>query len=199
MRRITSLMVGLAVTATLGATSAAEAQRPLNPRAAARREARAEAKAEAKTDAQAEKAAERQQLLAGQVRQRFAQVVRTRLGLNDDQARRLKEVNDRYEGQRDDVAKQEREARQSLRQALAAPNGGDQAKIDANMSAITNAQRRRAEILESEQKDLGAFLTPKQRAQYFSLRDNLARRIQAMRQNQAAGGKPEPEPDRPES
>jgi hypothetical protein len=194
MRRVAVAMFSMAIAASV-ASAPAEAQRGTNPRAAARREARAEAKAEAKND----KAAERQQqlLLAGQVRQRFAQVVKQRLNLTDDQARRLKDVNDRYEGQRDDVAKQERQARQNLRAALAEPNGGDQAKIDANMATITNAQRRRAEILESEQKDLGTFLTPKQRVQYFSLRDNLARRIQQMQENRAAG-KPVPDPDQPQ-
>lgn len=194
MRRVALAMFSVAIAAGVGSTTPAQAQRGTNPRAAARREARAEAKAEAQND----KAAERQQqLLAGQVRQRFAQVVKQRLNLNDDQARRLKDVNERYEGQRDDVAKQERQARQNLRAALAEPNGGDQAKIDANMATITNAQKRRAEILESEQKDLGTFLTPKQRVQYFSLRDNLARRIQQMQENRAAG-KPVPDPDQPQ-
>lgn len=188
LRRLKSLMFTFAIAASVGAANSAEAQRGTNPRAAARREARAEAKAEEKAD----KGTDRQQVLAGQVRQRFAQVVKQRLNLNDDQARRLNEVNDRYEGQRDEVAKQERQARQSLRQALADPKGADQSKIDENMSAITNAQKRRADILESEQKDLGTFLTPKQRAQYFSLRDNLARRIQQLQQNRA-GEKPVPE------
>jgi hypothetical protein len=153
----------------------AEAQRATNPRAA-RREARAAAKADAN--------GERRQALAGQVRQRFAQVVKQRLNLNDDQAKRLREVDERYEQQRSDAAREEREARQAIRAALAAPEGSrDQAKVDESMARVMKAQRRRSEILEAEQKELGGFLTPVQRAQYFALRDNLARRIQQMRQN----------------
>jgi len=192
-----TLLVGfLMVMGTAGASQSASAQRATNPRAAARKEARREAKAEAKADVKAETQGERearQQRLAGQVREAFARVVKQRLNLSDDQARRLKDVDDRYETQRNDVAKDERQARQALRAALAAPNGGDQAKIDENMAVITNAQRRRAEILAAEQKELGGFLTPRQRSQYFFMRDNLARRIQQVRQNPAPGTPPEPD------
>jgi Spy/CpxP family protein refolding chaperone len=195
--RSTLLLGFLIVVGSAGASQNAWAQRGTNPRAAARKAERQEAKAEAKAEAKGETPAERdarQQRLAGQVREAFARVVKQRLNLTDDQSRRLKEVDDRYETQRNDVARDERQARQALRTQLAAPSGADQAKIDENMAVITKAQQRRAEILASEQKDLGGFLTPKQRSQYFFMRDNLARRIQQMRQN-AAPGAPPPEPE----
>jgi hypothetical protein len=181
--RSTLLLSFLLAAGGVGVTQTAAAQRPNNPRAAARKEARQAAKAEAKAEANGNKA--RQERLAGQVREAFARVVKQRLNLTDDQARKLKDVDDRYDAQRDEVAQQEREARQNLRAALAEPKGADQSKIDANMSVITNAQKRRAEILESEQKELGTFMTPRQRVQYFALRDNFQRRIQALRQNGA--------------
>ena len=193
--RSTLLLGFLIVVGSAGVSQNASAQRGTNPRAAARKAERQEAKAEAKAAAKGETPAERearQQRLAGQVREAFARVVRQRLNLTDDQARRLKDVDDRYETQRNDVARDERQARQALRTSLAAPNA-DQSKIDENMAVITNAQKRRADILASEQRDLGGFLTPRQRAQYFAMRDNLARRIQAMRQKAAAGAPPEPE------
>jgi Spy/CpxP family protein refolding chaperone len=187
--RRSTLLLGLAVAlGAAGMSRTAAAQRATNPRAEARKE-RQEARAANKAENQADREA-RQQRLAGQVREAFARVAKQRLNLNDDQARRLKDVDDRYETQRNDVTKQEREARQNLRSALAEPNA-DQSRIDANMAAITNAQKRRAEMLESEQKDLGTFLTPRQRVQYFSLRENYARRIQAVRQNAAAPPEPE--------
>lgn len=186
--RHSAAMWGLIVAAsTAGLSGSAAAQRP---GVAARKEARREAKADAQ-------GAARQQRLAGEVRDAFRRVAKQRLNLTDDQARRLAEVDDRYEAQRNDVAKDERDARQALRAALAAPAGStDQAKVDENMARVMRAQRRRSEILEAEQKDLGTFLTPVQRAKYFALRDNLARRIQQMRQNGGAGrGVPRPQPD----
>ena len=188
--RSTLLLGVLIVMVTAGTSQSASAQRGTNPRAAARKEARQEAKAEAKAGTKAETQAERearQQRLAGQVREAFSRVVRQRLSLTDDQARRLKDVDDRYETQRNDVAKDERQARQSLRAALATPNGADQSKIDENMAVITNAQKRRAEILASEQKDLGGFLTPKQRSQYFFMRDNLCAAHSADASERGAG------------
>lgn len=187
MRRPAVVLGFLVAVASAGISEAASAQRAANPRAA-RREARAEAQAGKRTP--------RQQRLAGQVRQAFARVVKQRLNLNEDQARRLKEVDDRYEQQRNEVARDERGARQALRAALAAPAGSrDQAAVDDNLSRVMKAQRRRSEILEAEQKDLGAFLTPVQRAQYFALRDNLARRIQQVRQNNGPRGARPPQPD----
>jgi TolA-binding protein len=185
-----TLLVGLLIAiGSAGASQTASAQRATNPRAAARKEARQEARAAAKNETPADRAA-RQQRLAGQVRDAFARVVKQRLNLSDDQARRLKEVDDRYEAQRNDVARDERQARQALRAALAAPSGtsgtSDQSAVDGNMARVMKAQRRRSEILEAEQKDLGTFLTPVQRAKYFALRDNLARRIQQVRQNGGA-------------
>ena len=175
-----------ASTAVMSESAAAQ-----RPGAAARKEARKEARA---AEGQGDKAA-RQQRLAGDVREAFRRVAKQRLELTDDQARRLKEVDDRYEVQRNEVARDEREARQALRAALAAPAGStDQAKVDENMARVMKAQRRRSEILEAEQKDLGGFLTPVQRAKYFALRDNYARRIQQLRQN-GRGGPPPVKPD----
>jgi Spy/CpxP family protein refolding chaperone len=183
-RRSATLWAFVIAASTAGLTESAAAQRP---GAAARKEARKEARAQGKADGGA-----RQQRLAGEVRDAFRRVVRQRLNLTDDQARRLREVDDRYETQRNDVAKDERDARQALRAALAAPAGStDQAKVDENMARVMKAQRRRSEILEAEQKDLGTFLTPVQRAKYFALRDNLARRIQQMRQNGRGGVPPD--------
>lgn len=184
--RRSAVVWGLVIAAsTAGLSESASAQRP---GAAARKEARKEARAQGD-------GGPRQQRLAGEVRDAFRRVVKQRLSLTDDQARRLKEVDDRYETQRNDVAKDEREARQALRAALAAPAGStDQAKVDENMTRVMKAQRRRSEILEAEQKDLGGFLTPVQRAKYFALRDNFARRIQQVRQN-GRGGVPPVQPD----
>src|ERR1700759_1600384 len=107
------LVAAIVAGTSFGASGAGTAQRPNNPRAAARKEARQEEKAAEKAEAKAENGTDRQKMLAVQVREACARVVRQRLNLNDDQARRLKEVDDRYELQRNDVAKQEREARQS--------------------------------------------------------------------------------------
>src|SRR4051812_44255237 len=64
--------------------------------------------------------------LEGQVRQRFARVVRERVGLNDDQMNRLQQVETRYEQQRRPLALEERSARLTLRGQLVNEAGADQ-------------------------------------------------------------------------
>jgi hypothetical protein len=131
----------------------------------------------------------RQQLLQQRVRQAFDGVVRRQLSLNDEQVKRLSEVDRQYQVQRNQVNRDEREARLALREALEdSSRTPDQAKVDGYMSRLVKAQHRRAEILEAEQKDLSTFLTPVQRAKYFALRDQLTRRIQEIVQDSIGRG-----------
>lgn len=134
--------------------------------------------------------AERQQALARQIRQTFNGVVKRQLGLNDEQMRRLQQTDNRFQKERNEVGKDERTARLALKAALedttAAP---DQAKVDDYLSRLVKAQRRRADILEAEQKELSSFLTPVQRAKYFALRDQLVRRIGQLRQDNPGAGR----------
>ena len=72
---------------------------------------------------------------------------------------------------------QERNARQSLRAALDDSTGANDGKITQYLDDMTQVMRRRVDLFESEQKELGTFLSPRQRAQYTALRDQIARRI----------------------
>jgi Spy/CpxP family protein refolding chaperone len=136
-----------------------------------------------------------QQLLTRQVRQKFAQAMRRQLNLNDDQARQLQGVQDRFQKSRNQLQRDERQSRLALRAAMqdtaAAP---DQGKIAQYMSELVQAQHRRADLLEAEQKELSGFLTPLQRAKYQALRDQLAKRVQELRKS---AGTPEPPPPSP--
>lgn len=126
--------------------------------------------------------------LAREIRQTFFGVVKRRLNLNDDQALKLEQADTRFQRERNLVGADERQARQSLKIALEDTTGTpDNAKVDQYMSRLVQAQHKRADLLEAEQKELSGFLTPVQRAQYFALRENLNRRIAQM--NQDAGGR----------
>jgi hypothetical protein len=123
----------------------------------------------------------KQQALAKQVRQAFAGVVRTRLNLNDEQARQLQTTDQRFQKQRNQIGREERQARQALAAALAdSGSSPDQAKISEYMDQLIQVQHKRADLLEAEQKELGGFLTPIQRARYLALREQLNRRVREM-------------------
>jgi Spy/CpxP family protein refolding chaperone len=133
--------------------------------------------------------------LPRQIKQAFMGKVRRELNLNDEQTRKLQDSDRKFEQQRNQLRRDEGDARRLLRNALedttAAP---DAAKVDDYLNRLVKAQHRRADILENEQKELASYLNPVQRAKFFALRDQLARRIQEL-QGQGRGRRGPPPTD----
>jgi periplasmic protein CpxP/Spy len=124
-------------------------------------------------------------------RERTAQVVRRRLELNDDQMAKLEASNRQFDQQRVALVAEERQARQALRAELMAGNGANQQKVNGLLDQLLRLQRRRLDIVDNEQRELGKFLTPVQRAKYFGLQNEMRRRMQELRDRPAgaaAGG-----------
>ena len=132
------------------------------------------------------------QLLQRQVRQAFAKAVRRQLNLTDDQMRKLQSVDLKYERQRIALLRDERQARQGLKSTMDDSANVDQARVDGYLSQLVKAQRTRADLLESEQKELTGFLTPLQRAKYFAMKERLNRRMQELAQQNGGRGAVEP-------
>lgn len=125
--------------------------------------------------------------LERQFRERLAEVVRRRLNLNDGQMRQLGTVNDRYERERMMLLRQERQMRQALRAEVLVGDSADQTKVAGLLDQALRIQRQRLDLVEREQRDLAAFMTPVQRAMYVGIQDDLRRRIEDMRQNRRPG------------
>ncbi len=124
----------------------------------------------------------------GQLEQRFRrqleQVVRTRLGLTDSQMDQLRAVNQRYIAERRGLGARERQLRQALRAELQPGVAADQAHVGALMDSLLAQQRARLDLVQREQHDLSAFLTPVQRVRYYALQEQIRRRVERMRQGQ---------------
>ena len=125
--------------------------------------------------------AQQRAMLEQQVRQRIAAVVKDRLRLTEDQMRRLEETNRRYDGERRALFLRERDARRALREELAAGDRANQSHVAALIDQLLQAQRQRLDLVEREQRDLAAFLTPVQRAKFLALQDQIRRRVSEMR------------------
>lgn len=115
-----------------------------------------------------------------QVEERFAQRVKEELGLTDDETQKLRTVARGWFDKRRALEAEER----ALRQALA---GQLRPGIAANSDSVTKLTQRLldlkvtyAETYRQENRELG-FLTPVQRAQYYSLRERL---LQIVRESQ---------------
>jgi hypothetical protein len=127
--------------------------------------------------------------LEQRVRERIAAVVQNRLQLTDDQMRRLRDVNAKYEGQRRKLVADERDARIVLRAELQRGKQGDQARISDAVDRMFKTQRARIDLAEQEQRDLSAFMTASQRAGYLALQEQIRRRVDEMRQRRQGVGR----------
>lgn len=123
-------------------------------------------------------------VLEGDIRRSFAQAVRRRVGLTDEQMRRLAPLARRHEQARRDLQLSERRARETLREAVRG-SSTDSAMISGQLQALVDFQKRRVQLLETEHREIAAIMTPIQRAKYFALQEQLRRRVEQMRQRRA--------------
>jgi hypothetical protein len=117
-------------------------------------------------------------------------VTQRRVGLTDDQMARLAPVNQRFEMQRREILRRERETRVALRGAVLDSAHADQKRVEQYLEQLLQLQRQRIDLIEREQKELAAFMTPLQRARYLALQEQVRRRIE-QRQNRAQLGAPD--------
>jgi hypothetical protein len=170
-----SLKVSLrmAIVAALGAvtTQPARAQdpRPMSPQ-------------------QAPGANPRRAELEQRLRERTGEIVKRRLGLTDDQMSKLQATNKDFEKQRMDLMARERTTRQMLRAQVMMGDSANQTKVSQLLDQSVQIQRQRLDLLQSEQKELGRFLTPVQRAKYLGLQTEMRQRAQQMRNGQMRNG-----------
>lgn len=128
--------------------------------------------------------------LENEIRRGIARALRQRVRLNDDQMRRLEPIAQRYEQQRRQLLVDERDARVTLRSALRNEQTADQAQVDRLLQRLVGVQKRRLELVESEQRELATLMTPVQRAKYMAVQEQIRRRLEQMRQrrNQLTDG-----------
>ena len=120
--------------------------------------------------------------LEARVRQRMAEMVRRQLGLNTEQMRKLGETNRQFEVQRRELLARERDVRMDLRDEMESGDTTRQVQVARLLDQMLVVQRQRLEQLESEQRELGTFLTPIQRAKYYAMEEQIRRRVMEMRE-----------------
>lgn len=135
-----------------------------------------------------------------QLRRALWTATKRRVGLTEPQMARLGDVARGLEPRRAALMQRERTARRALRQEMTAaqPN---QSRVGELLDEMQRVQRARLELVESEQRQLAAFMSPVQRARYFALQEQFRRRLEEMRRGEpglpagrrrARGGAPLP-------
>jgi Spy/CpxP family protein refolding chaperone len=120
------------------------------------------------------------------IRERVVRLLRERVGLTDEQMRRLAPVSRSFEARRQTIFREERATRQALRRELTVESA-DQARVAAHIDQLFALQRRRLDLAAEEQRELAAFMTPVQRARYLALQEHLRRRADEMRRRRGGG------------
>ncbi|HUR00614.1 MAG TPA: hypothetical protein VM166_14270 [Gemmatimonadaceae bacterium] len=131
------------------------------------------------------KGADRAQL-EQRFREQAAKLIQQRLSLTDKQMGQLQQTNQKFAPQLSQLATQERETRRQLRTEMqsASPN---QSHVNDLLDTSLRLQKQRISIVEAEQKDLAAFLTPVQRAQYLALQAQFRNRAQELARQNGGG------------
>jgi Spy/CpxP family protein refolding chaperone len=123
----------------------------------------------------------RREDLEDEVRRNFARAVRERVGLSDDQMLKLGPITRKFEDQRRQTQRDERDARTKLQGLVMVGAEGDSVRIREFISQLTEVRRRRLQIDEAEQKELAGMMTPLQLAKFLGIQEQVRRRLEAAR------------------
>jgi hypothetical protein len=112
------------------------------------------------------------------LRENFTRRVQIELKLTADDMTKLAAVNRRFDVERRRLVQEERQARIALRNALEGPDStADQARVGGLLDQMLRITRSRLDLVEQEQRELSAFMTPVQRARYQSMVEWFQRRV----------------------
>jgi len=179
VRRLLTVVPAVVIALALYASSADAQLRP-------RREAALTRAAGQRQQLQGEQPGQNRAQLEQRFQQMLFQMTRRRVGLTDAQMSQLVPVNRRFEQQRRQLQRQERETRLSLRDAMRDTAQVDQSRITGYLDKLVQLQHQRADLIEQEQRDLAQFMTPLQRARYTALQEQVRRRVEQLRRRNGA-------------
>lgn len=118
---------------------------------------------------------------------RFTERVKTDLGLTEEQTAKLEQVAGDWFDKRRAMEAEERDLRQALQGQLRPGVAANSDSVSRIVNQLLDLKVKYAESYREENKQLG-FLTPVQRAQYYSLRERLLDALKHARQMRRSGG-----------
>jgi len=120
--------------------------------------------------------------------------VRARVGLTDEQMQKLGPMNERHAIARRRLQMDERATRMELQFALRSDAPAD-TTVSRLLGHMTEIQRQRVQLMETEQRELATIMTPVQRARFMAMQEQLRRQMEERRGSPGEG--PGPGGDRP--
>jgi len=125
--------------------------------------------------------------LEQRVRGRFGEMVRQRLGLDDEQSAALAEMMASFQGDRRQLARDEEALRRRVEAAMLEGRGSDD-EARSLLERLLDLREREAALFRAEQEALLEVLTPWQLLQFHALREQLNERVRQLRGGRGPGG-----------
>lgn len=111
-----------------------------------------------------------------------SRVLRERIGLTEDKARKVEAILDRYAPERRRVATRMREALKKLR-ALTASNSDDQAAYRGALGQVRASRKALQELMDRAFTEVAKELTPREQVRLFLALDDLRGKAAEHRQD----------------
>lgn len=139
--------------------------------------------------------------LEQRVRARFAEMIKERLQLTDDQALRLGEAMSSFQEQRQLLFRDEQALRLRLAAVLREPDPSED-EAQALLDRMSDLRQREARLFQAEQEALLEILPPVKLVRFHAMREELSQRVQQLRGGQGpppgrgpvGGGRPGADP-----
>jgi hypothetical protein len=123
----------------------------------------------------------RREQLRQRIEERFTSRVKERLGLTEEQTRKLQETSREFGGRRRELEARERIVREALTQQLRPGIAADRDSVARLTELALELRVAYAQSFRDELRETSNFLDPVQRAQLFTMRDRLLRRAREIR------------------
>ncbi|MCG6987662.1 MAG: Spy/CpxP family protein refolding chaperone [Gemmatimonadetes bacterium] len=127
------------------------------------------------------------QELEQRIRARFAQMIKQRLGLDDETASALDSTVQAFRPEREQLARDQEALRKRV-QAFNIEGNGSDPEAQQLLDRMSELRQRENQLYQSEQDSLRKVLSPSQLLRFNLMRDQLAQRIQQLRMGGMMGG-----------
>ena len=127
---------------------------------------------------------ERRQRLESQVRERFEALIRTELGIDEATSVALREVVDRFSGDRRALSQRQQQLRRRLRSSGSLLDAGEAQGVLDELVAVQQAE---VDLLTLEQGALLEILSAPQLVRFYTLREQFGERVRNLRGGPGGG------------
>src|SRR5207245_1063654 len=119
--------------------------------------------------------------LRAQIEKRFSDRVQEELKLTPDQAAELRASQERFGALRRDLTRQQFERRRALDDQMRPGVAANADSVRKLMDGMRAGREQMLKIEQDEDREMGAYLNPVQRARYQQLRERFMQRVNEMR------------------